>query len=93
MEEVTVYLPTPSVRDIDTVRPIRLESLVGQRVAVLDNGWKCMPEFARYAEAWLLEMGAAEVVHVEIAHGRPTSPETLQRISEEVVATITGLGN
>jgi hypothetical protein len=83
--------PTP-VLDLPTASGSG--SLVGQKVALLDNGWTSLDiTFARMKEMLRGQYGVANVLHEDIPLGAAAPPDQLRVIAEQVDYAIVGLAN
>jgi hypothetical protein len=88
-----MYLPTPVRHDVLEGEPVRLSSLAGQRIAILNNGWDCMDELTQLLEERLMEEGVSEILHVRTPHAQPLPKDHIGEIAAKVAGAITGLGN
>jgi hypothetical protein len=93
MPEMMVDLPVMVAFDVQQGDVVRLPTLAGTRVAVVDNGWTSMdvmfPEFERR----LRELGVTEITRWKTPNSRPAADETLDDIAAHADAAIVGLGN
>jgi hypothetical protein len=93
MPEVTVDLPVMVGFDVQQGEPVRLRTLAGSRVAILDNGWTSMDEMFIQFGRRLSELGVAEITRWKTPNSRPLPIETLDAIAASADAAIVGLGN
>jgi hypothetical protein len=95
MPRVEIVVPVPSAES--TAIRGRIDeklNVVGQKVAIVDTGWKSMARLKVYLERELRETyGVAEVLHFDHAMQHTPPPEYYDKIAAQVAGAITGLGN
>lgn len=93
-------VPTESAAPELPLTARRAPNVAGQAFAVMHNSWQSMYRLADAIADRLLELGATNVVKVEIPHGgypegatQQASPGLLDSIAGQVTGAVFGLGN
>jgi hypothetical protein len=92
--DIQVMLPTPTKFASPMVGMQRESiSLVGARIAILNNGWASMEILAPLLARRLTELGASEAAIYPTVTKEATAPERLDEVARRFSAAVVGLGN